>query len=113
MIQKGEIMKNNGYEWRPPRIGEKRENEVSVYTVAIGNFKPFAIGKQKRVQEQVIDFLKSLEGFIGVYPYYPKGTLCLFKTENDAKRAKNSIRAKGIQTGNNIGEVYVDKKYLS
>lgn len=104
---------NNNFNWRPPKIGEKQANEVSVYTVGIGNFKPFAIGKQKKVQDEVLDFIKKLEGFIGVYPYYPHGTLCLFKTENDAKRAKNSMQAKGIQTGKNIGEVYVDKKYLS
>lgn len=89
---------------------EKKPNEVSAYTVGIGNFSlnPFLQKKQKKI----VDFIQSLEGFLGFTPCYPYGTLCLFRTENDAKGARNLMRAKGIEVGKNIAEVYVDKKYI-
>lgn len=89
---------------------KKKPNEVSAWAVGVGNItlNPFFLKRQK----QALDFIKSLEGFIGVTPCYPHGTLCLFKTENDAKGAKNLMSAKGIQVGKYITEVYVDKKYI-
>ena len=89
---------------------EKKPNEVSAWTVGVGNFtlNPFLQKKQK----QAVDYIQSLEGFLGFTPCYPHGTLCLFKTENDAKGARNLMKNKGIQVGKNIAEVYVDKKYL-
>ena len=35
------------------------------------------------------------------------GTLCFFKTENDTKRGRNLMEAKGIQTGRNICELEI------
>ena len=81
--------------------------EVKVYTVAVGNFNPF-----KRKSRQAMEYIASIPEVIGVHPSYPRGQLILFKTENDAKIARNKMNAKGIQTGNNIGEVFIDKKYL-
>ena len=66
---------------------------------------PFTIQTLKIIQEQ--------EGFIAFLPIYPRGTLCLFKTENDAKGARNMMRFHGIQCGDNICEVYVDKRYVN
>lgn len=104
-------MKNNST-WQPPTFGEKKENEVTCYTVAIGNFNPFAIGRQKRDQEKILNIIKKQEGFIGVYPCYPNGTLLLFKTKNNAKVAKNVLDSYYILTGKNVSEVYIDKSYL-
>lgn len=102
-------MRKNNY-WNPPEIGEKKENEVEVYTVSIGNLtlNPLLTRKQKEILKEI----QEMNGFVGIYPCYPKGTLCLFKTENDAKGARNLIRAKGIETGKNIGTCYVDKSYV-
>lgn len=96
--------------WQPPRFGEKRDNEVTCYTVAVGNIPlpPFV----KKESRQAIDFIQELPGFIGFYPHWPEGTLCIFKTKNDAIRGKNDMESKGIQTGFNIGEVYIDKNYM-
>lgn len=101
------------YKWEPPKIGEKKENEVTCYTVAIGNLPMlFHSRKVKKRAMEAVKFISEIEGFVGLYPFYPRGTLCLFKTENDAKRARNIMRTKGIETGTNIGKVYVDKKYI-
>ena len=100
----------NRTKWQPPRLREKLPNEVSVYTVATGNISlnPLHI----KAQKEAINYIKGLDGFIGLYPCPPDGTLCLFKTKNDAKGAKNLMKLKGIPTGNNIGEVYIDKCYV-
>ena len=97
----------NKYDWKPPRIGEKQDNEVVCYSVAVGNLPMFS----KKTKE-ALQIISDLDGFIGVYPYYPHGTLCIFKTLNQAKIAKNMMDAKGITTGFNITEIFVDKKYV-
>ena len=97
-------------DWQPPKFGEKQPNEVECYTVGIGNFSPNPFLQKK--QKEVLDFIQKLDGFCGVYPYYPKGTLCIFKTENNAKIAQNKMDAKGIQTGKIIGKIFVDKQYV-
>ena len=89
---------------------KRKPNEVSAWTVAVGNI-PLNPFKMKKA-EKALKYIVKLEGFIGFTPCAPYGTLCLFKTENDAKGARNLMRAKGIQTGINIGEVYIDKMYL-
>lgn len=98
------------FEWNEPRIGEKQENEVVCYTVAVGNLPipPFV----RKNSKKAIKFIQGLEGFVGFYPYYPHGTLCIFRTENQAKVAKNMMENKGIKTGNNICEIFVEKKYM-
>lgn len=96
--------------WQPPRFGDKQPNEVSVYTVAVGNISLNPLFKKR--QKQALDYISSLDGFIGLYPHPPYGTLCLFKNKNDAKAARNLMKSKGIGTGKNICEVYIDKKFL-
>lgn len=88
-------------------------SEVKVYTVAIGNAPmPWASRKVKKSAEKAINFIKELDGFIGVNPQPPRGTLCLFRTENDAKIARNRMNAEGIRTGDNICECYIDERYV-
>lgn len=102
-------MRKNKY-WNPPEIREKKDDEVEVYSVAIGNLtlNPLLTGKQTALLKEI----QEMDGFVGIYPCYPRGTLCLFKTENDAKGARNLIKAKGIEVGKNIGTVYVDERYV-
>jgi len=87
--------------------------EVTCYTVAVGNAPmPWASRKVKKSAEKAFKFIAKLEGFVGVHPVPPRGTLCLFRTENDAKIARNKMNAEGIQTGDNICECYVDEMYV-
>ena len=72
---------------------------MKVWSVAIGNVNPLM--KESR---EAVKFIKTLKGFKGVFPHYPHGTLIFFETENTAKRARNIMESKGIQTGTNICE---------
>lgn len=74
---------------------------------------PWHSRKVRESAKEAFMFIKGLEGFVGVHPMPPKGTLCLFRTENDAKIARNQMNEKGIQTGDNICEVFVDEKYIN
>lgn len=88
-------------------------SEVKVYTVAIGNPPlPLESREVRKNAEKAVKFIKGLDGFIGVHPVPPRGTLCLFRTENDAKIARNRMNAEGIQTGDNICEGFIDEKYV-
>ena len=81
--------------------------EVKAYTVAIGNFSiPFT-----RDQKKVIKVIQHLDGFYGLKPCYPHGTLLMFNSENNAKRARNELDSLGVQTGNNICEVFIPSEY--
>lgn len=73
---------------------------MKAYTVAVGNFSPF-----RRGSRNALKFIKTLDGLIGVHPCYPRGTLILFDSENNAKIARNLMESKGIRTGINICEV--------
>lgn len=77
--------------------------EKKAYTVAIGNIPLFP----RKETRQAVEYIKTLKGFIGVHPVYPRGTLCLFETKNDAIGARNLMRAKGIHCGDNICEVFI------
>ena len=82
-------------------------NEVKTYSVAVGNFNPLF-----RKSRRAMKFITTLDGLVGVHPCYPHGQLILFKTETDAKIGRNRMNDKGIQTGTNICEVFIDEKYL-
>ena len=87
-----------------------KPNEVEAWTVAIGDIPlpPFV----PKATKEALKFISNLDGFYGFHLLPPKGTLCLFDSENNAKRAKNLMEAEGIRTGRNICRVFVEKKYL-
>ena len=99
--------------WQPPTFGEKKENEISAYTVAIPCLAvPWENTKEEvEATEKALNYIQTLDGFLGIYPMNPNGTLILFKSENHAKRGRNLIKAEGIQVGSNITEVFIDKRF--
>lgn len=89
-------------------------DERIAYTVAVpnlagtipGTFKPRMIKDTKKL----LNYVKNLDGFLGVHPVPPRGTLLIFDTENDAKRARNLIANDlKVQTGSNICEIFIPK----
>jgi len=84
-----------------------KENKIEAYTVAIGNFS-IPLTKD---QEKVMKIIEECDGFLGLHPHYPDGTLLLFDTRNNAVGCKNILDFEGVQTGRNIVKVYIDKKY--
>ena len=71
------------------------------YAIAAGEVKPW-----RKASREAAKYISTLEGFQGVHPFHhpEKGhvTLWFFATENDAKRARNLMQAKGIVCGRNI-----------
>ena len=78
---------------------------MKAWTVAVGNVNPFSSRSRAAVR-----YIKKLDGFVGVHPCPPRGTLVLFESENAAKRARNNMDMKGIRTGRNICEVEIPEK---
>ena len=86
---------------------------VKLWTVAVGNAPgPLSLPSTKRKAKAAFDLIKQQEGFVGVNPQPPLGTLLLFRTENNAKRARNVLRAAGVVCENNICAALVDDQFL-
>lgn len=64
---------------------------------------------KKNVVEE-IEVIRRYEGFIGLKPE-ESGTFLLFKTENDAKIARNLIRFKK-EVGKNICKVFIPPRVI-
>ena len=79
---------------------------MKAYTVATGNVDP-----RIRASRRAVRLIKKQKGLLGAHPCYPDGTIWLFRTENDAKIARNKMEAAGISCGVNICEVDIDDKY--
>lgn len=86
------------------------ELTLKAYTVAIPNLPLVPNRKVKAF----VKWISSLDGFYGIHPHYPLGTLVIFDTENNAKAARNLIQNyKGYSgtVGNNICEIYISEQY--
>ena len=83
--------------------------ETEAWTVAIGNLAgPFATRRQREIEKAVLDLAREQPGFLGVHPHPPEGTLLLYRTENNAKGARNMLRSNGVVCGRNIGKCRMD-----
>ena len=82
-------------------------NKKYVWTVAVGNINPI-----KKTSREAVKFIKGLEGLVAVHPVYPKGTLLLFDSENNAKGARSLMEAQGIQCGRNICHGWINGNTL-
>ena len=89
-------------------------NETIVFTFGCGRIMPLVTDKKKirKGIEEALEYIKKLEGFIGVHPVDLWHTLLIFDTENNAKGARNLLRAKDVQCANYIVPILVETKYL-
>lgn len=69
---------------------------TELFSVATGR-----VDIMRRESRRASVYISKLEGFLAVYPT-PNHTLWFFDTVNHAKAARNMIRAKGAETGDNI-----------
>lgn len=77
---------------------EKRQpNEIIVYAIGAGRIIP-KLGYRK-IMKQTIDYIKSLDGFIGIHPIDIWHTLLIFDTLNNAKAAHNLLKFKKVPIG--------------
>ena len=88
-------------------MADIKDSQIRAYAFAVGNFEPF--NKKSRAAMRIIN---KQEGLIGIHPEYPRGTVLVFATENDAKIARNRLDFEGVKTGSDICECFVEKKYV-
>lgn len=84
---------------------KKKPYEIIVYAVESGRVMP-KLGYIKQ-QRKAIEYIKDLEGFIGIHPVTTWNTLILFDSLNHAKQGKNLMKSKGIKTGKHIVPVLI------
>ena len=94
----------------------KPNNEVEAFTVAVPNLAGTLPGTMKprmlRDSKKLLSYASKLDGFLGIHPAPPHGTLLIFKTENEAKRARNLLANDlKVQTGTNITKIYIPEQY--
>lgn len=90
-----------------------RDGEIKCYTIAIGNAPLVSCSDEIRQKMfHVWDMISSFDGFIGFHPHLPLGTLCLFRTLNDAKVAGNLMDAEGIAHGTYICDCFIKERFF-
>ena len=94
------------------KFGPKQPGDISLWTVAIGELDPFALGEKKKAQDAVIAFVGQLPGFVGIHPVFCKGTLLLFRTKEQAKDCREALISKGCPVGKNVCECYAPEADL-
>ena len=88
--------------------------DVMLYTFAVGELRPYIFSRRmRRAQDRALEFIKQQTGFVGIHPVPEHhATLLLYRTENDAKIARNELLSRGCECGDHIGEVFVDEMYV-
>ena len=89
--------------------------EVKAYALGVPNIAG-TVGiptpRQIKDTKKLLDYVKNLDGFLGIHPTPPRGTALIFKTENDAKRAKNLlIHDIKINSIGNVVECFIPEEY--
>ena len=81
---------------RKPQEKKTLEPGTELFSIATGR-----IDIMRRDSRKASDFICKQEGFLAVYPSR-EHTLWFFDSLNHAKAARNMMKAKGVQTGDNI-----------
>lgn len=92
-----------------PKCGHEYTPDGEVRAYAFGtNFAPT---KPSRRADKILGILQGTDGLIGVHPLPPRGSLMVYKTENDAKIARNRMGAAGVFVGE-IRSCWVDARFV-
>lgn len=81
---------------RKPQEQKTLEPGTELFSIATGR-----IDIMRKGSRAASEFICKQEGFLAVFPS-PEHTLWFFDSVNHAKAARNMIKAKGAQTGDNI-----------
>lgn len=88
---------------------KKRPDEEICFALGAGRVIP-KLGWKKRISE-ALDYIKSLDGFIGIHPVDLWHTLLIFDTLNNAKAARNQLKFKKMNVGQ-VAPILVEKQYI-
>lgn len=87
------------------------EDMAIAWTVIVGNIS-IKTRHRKTLKEFVRILKEDCEGFLGVNPCPPYGTILFFKTLNDAKISRNVLESKGIKCSREICDVHIPAEYV-
>lgn len=88
---------------------KQKPDEEIVFTFGTGRIVPkFGMHKQMKAG---MDLVKKQDGFLGIHPIDLWHTLLIFDTLNNAKGARNNLKAKGIGVGQ-VVPILVKKEYI-
>lgn len=78
-----------------------KPDEQIAYTFGTGGLVPLPWSSRaiKRGNKKAIEFIKGLEGFLGVNPIDLYKTLIIFDSLGNAKRGRNLMKSKDISCG--------------
>lgn len=90
--------------------------EVKAYALGVPNIAGTTgkrpTRKELRDSRILINYVTKLDGFLGIHPFPPHGTALIFRTENEAKRAKNLlIYDLDINEIGNVVECFIPEEY--
>lgn len=92
-------------------------DEVKAYAIAVPNLAgmlPWTMSRKHiKDSQKLLNYAKKLDGFLGIHPVPPRGTLLVFRSLNEAKRARNLLAndLKINQIGDHITEIFIPKQY--
>ena len=86
----------------------KKDNETICFALGTGRIFP-KLGMMKK-QEEAMNFIKTLDGFIGIHPLDLWRTLLIFDTLNNAKAARNELKAKNCPVGQ-VAPILIPTEY--
>lgn len=85
---------------------KQNPDEDMMFAFGVGRIVPM-IGKKKEMKK-ALDYIKKTDGFVGIHPVDLWHNLLIYDTLNNAKGARNLLRAKDCQCGN-IAPILVPK----
>lgn len=93
---------------------KQRPDETIVFTVGVGRMCPLPTDRRsvKKGMKEALEYIKKLDGFVGVHPVDFWHTLLLFDSVNNAKAGRNLLQAKDVSCGNYIVPILVETKYI-
>lgn len=81
------------------RSCEEKKTDAEMIVFALGAGRVFPKLGMRKAQKKAMDFIKKQRGFIGFHPMDLWHTLLVYRTLNDAKRARNELIEKGVDVG--------------
>ena len=92
--------------------------EVKAWGFAVANLAGtcgIPTPRQLRDTYKLLDYVKKLDGFMGVHPCPPHGTVLIFKTKQEAIRAQNLLKfdLEINEIGKHVVEIYIPEEYAN
>ena len=94
------------------------DEEVKVYSICIhgaeviraSGMPTLSKRRIKKTSEMIARTVFETDGLIGAQTIPTQGVFCFYKTENEAKIARNRLAASGVKVDDKICSCWIDKR---